>query len=106
MLISKKGSGRAKDAVWLLVVALILFISISEVSCSTRSYYKILGVDKEADDRTIKRAYRVSILALPEGKKEERAKKGRKVINPVHFPPRKWHKSYIQISILTRKMSL
>jgi hypothetical protein len=44
----------------LLMLAVLVTLLLVQNVCAARSYYKIMGVDKEADERTIKRAYRVS----------------------------------------------
>lgn len=45
---------------WLALAVLVLAL-LCGVAQAAKDYYKIMGVDTGADDRTIKRAYRVGI---------------------------------------------
>lgn len=49
---------------FLSIVAILAFLliiaSLSDVVNAAKDYYKIMGVDRKADERTIKKAYRVS----------------------------------------------
>lgn len=49
-----------RQAIWLILAAVLVALLLSEGVWAARNYYKVMGVDKEADERTIKRAYRVS----------------------------------------------
>jgi hypothetical protein len=51
-----------RGAAWLLMVAVLVTLLLIDDVSAARNYYKVMGVDKEADERTIKRAYRVSQL--------------------------------------------
>lgn len=54
-----------RGVAWLLMVAVLVTLLLAENAHAARNYYKIMGVDKEADERTIKRAYRVSLITGP-----------------------------------------
>lgn len=45
-----------------IVVVFIIFASLTDSVNAAKDYYKIMGVDRKADERTIKKAYRVSNL--------------------------------------------
>lgn len=52
---------RATSIVVILAI-LLIFASLFDAVNAAKDYYKIMGVDKKADERTIKRAYRVRYL--------------------------------------------
>lgn len=56
---------------WLFFAVALVGLALIEGVWAARDYYKVLGVDKQADDRTIKRAYRVRVaLSRAEGERE------------------------------------
>lgn len=55
-----------RKAIWLIIVAVLVALLFGESVWAARNYYKVMGVDKEADERTIKRAYRVGQKSLVE----------------------------------------
>ncbi|PWN44086.1 DnaJ-domain-containing protein [Ceraceosorus guamensis] len=59
-LLAVRRSRHATPRAWQsLAIAAILFIAVFALSAeAAKDYYKIMGVDRQADDRTIKRAYR------------------------------------------------
>jgi DnaJ-related protein SCJ1 len=54
-----------REAAWLLMIAVLVSILLGQSVLAARNYYKIMGVDKEADERTIKRAYKVRNITAP-----------------------------------------
>lgn len=54
---------RATSIVVILAI-LLIFASLFDAVNAAKDYYKIMGVDRKADERTIKRAYRVSYLFI------------------------------------------
>ena len=54
-------------AAWLFFAVALVGLALIEGVWAARDYYKVLGVDKQADDRTIKRAYRVRMALSKAG---------------------------------------
>lgn len=54
---SRRGGGK-RLALLLLFVAVMALTVLVDVAQAARDYYNIMGVDRQADERTIKRAYR------------------------------------------------
>lgn len=47
-----------------ILAILLIFACLFNCSFAAKDYYKVMGVDRQADERTIKRAYRVSTFSL------------------------------------------
>lgn len=58
LISGRKTSSRQRGVSWLLLLSIVVSIWFAALVAAAKDYYKVLGVDKTASERDIKRAYR------------------------------------------------